>query len=169
MRVLGIDPGSNCTGYGIVESDRNTLKSIHWGSIKSKSRTPFPERLKAIYDDLTRVIDEYKPEVVAIEDLFFAVNAQSTIKLGQTRGVALLAAVNASLTVAEYTPLEVKLSIVGYGRADKNQVRDMVTTLLRLKSKPEPLDASDALAVAICHLHNHGTSNRLKEALSSRR
>lgn len=169
MRVLGIDPGSNCTGYGVVESHGNSLKSIHWGSIKTKPKALFPDRLKSIYDELTRVVGEFQPDIVAIEDLFFAVNAQSTIKLGQTRGVAILAAVNAKLAIAEYTPLEVKLSVVGYGRADKNQVRDMVTALLGLRKKPEPLDASDALAVAICHLHNQKTSKRLQEALSSRR
>lgn len=169
MRVMGIDPGSNCTGYGIVETNQNRLEGVHWGSIKGKTKASFPERLKAIYDALTGVIEEFEPQIVAVEDLFFAVNAKSTIKLGQTRGVALLAAVNAGLTLAEYTPLEVKLSLVGYGRADKNQVRDMVTALLRLKSKPEPFDASDALAVAICHLHNLGTANRLQQASSPRR
>lgn len=169
MRVMGIDPGSNCTGYGIVESTQNRLEGIHWGSIKSKPKASFPERLKTIYDVLTGVIQEFEPDIVAVEDLFFAVNAKSTIKLGQTRGVALLAAVNAGLTLAEYTPLEIKQSLVGYGRADKNQVRDMVTALLRLKKKPEPFDASDALAVAICHLHNRGAAQRLRLASLQRR
>jgi len=162
MRVMGIDPGSLCTGYGIVEETGRQLASIHYGSIKSHSKNPFAYRLKTIYDGLASVMEEYQPDAVAVEDLFFAVNAKSTIKLGQTRGVALLAAAQADITLAEYTPLEVKQSVVGYGRADKHQVRDMVTAILKLQQKPEPLDASDALAVAICHLHSYQARARLK-------
>ncbi len=162
MRVMGIDPGSLCTGYGIVEEAGGQLTSIHFGSIKSQSKTPFAHRLKAIYDGLIVVIEAYRPDAVAVEDVFFAANAKSTIKLGQTRGVALLAAVNTDIALAEYTPLEVKQSVVGYGRADKHQVQDMVTALLKLKEKPEPLDASDALAVAICHLHSYQARARLQ-------
>lgn len=169
MRVMGIDPGSNCTGYGIVDEHKGKLQVIHWGSVKSKARQPLSKRLKGIYDELVLVIEEFEPQVVAVEDIFFAVNAKSTIKLGQTRGVILLAAEMAALELAEYTPLEVKQSVVGFGRADKNQVRDMVTALLRLKEKPEPFDASDALAVAICHCHQGTTRNRLKQALSLKR
>lgn len=162
MRVMGIDPGSLCTGYGIVEEAGGRLTSVHFGSIASKSKSPFAHRLKMIYDGLALVMEEYQPDAVAVEDLFFAANAKSTIKLGQTRGVALLAAVKADITLAEYTPLEVKQSVVGYGRADKRQVRDMVTAILKLQQKPEPLDASDALAVAICHLHSYHAKARLK-------
>ena len=169
MRVMGIDPGSNCTGYGIVEEHKGKLQVVHWGSVKIKARQPFAKRLKTIYDELALVIEEFEPQVAAVEDLFFAVNAKSTIKLGQARGVILLVAEKASLEIAEYTPLEIKQSVVGYGHADKNQVRDMVTALLHLKEKPEPLDASDALAVAICHCHNSTTRNRLKQALSLKR
>ena len=159
---MGIDTGSLCTGYGIVEETGGNLAPIHFGSIKSKSRSPFADRLKTIYDGLITVIEKYQPDTVAVEDVFFATNAKSTIKLGQTRGVALLAAANTNTALAEYTPLEVKQSIVGYGRADKHQVQDMVTALLKLKQKPEPLDASDALAVAICHLHSYQARERLK-------
>ena len=162
MRVMGIDPGSLCTGYGIVEETGGRLTSVHFGSIASKAKSPFEQRLKSIYDGLASMIKEFQPDAIAVEDIFFATNAKSTIKLGQTRGVALLAAAQAEITLAEYTPLEVKQSVVGYGRADKRQVRDMVTAILKLQQKPEPLDVSDALAVAICHLHSYQAKARLK-------
>ena len=162
MRVMGIDPGSLCTGYGIVEETGGRLTSIHFGSIASKSKSPFAHRLKTIYDGLASVMEEFQPDTVAVEEVFFATNPKSTLKLGQTRGVALLAAAKADITLAEYSPLEVKQSVVGYGRADKRQVRDMVTAILKLKAKPEPLDVSDALAVAICHLHSYQARARLK-------
>lgn len=162
MRVMGIDPGSLCTGYGLVDEAGSKLIPVHFGTVKSHPKQPFAQRLKTIYDGLTAVIEEYQPDAVAVEDVFFATNAKSTIKLGQTRGVALLAAVNHRIELAEYSPLEVKQSIAGYGRADKQQVQAMVTKLLQLKQKPEPLDASDALAVAICHLHSYKARARLK-------
>lgn len=162
MRVMGIDPGSLCTGYGIVEETGGRLTSVHFGSIASKAKSPFEQRLKSIYDGLASMIEEFQPDAIAVEDIFFAANAKSTIKLGQTRGVALLAAAQAEITLAEYTPLEVKQSVVGYGRADKRQVRDMVTAILKLQQKPEPLDVSDALAIAICHLHTYKAKARLK-------
>jgi len=164
MRVLGIDPGSICTGYGIVEESAGKLRVVHWGSVHNNSKKDFPSRLKNIYDELVAVIREFSPDSVAVEDMFFSNNARSALKLGQTRGVAILSAVNENLTVTEYSPLEVKQSVVGYGRADKEQVRDMVTRLLNLKEKPEPFDASDALAVAICHLHISASNARLKAA-----
>ncbi len=162
MRVMGIDPGSNCTGYGIVEETRGQLRAVHWGGIRNNARKPFPERLKHIYGGLVEVIREYAPDCVAVEDLFFASNAKSALKLGQTRGATLLAAVNEDRAVAEYSPLEVKQSVVGYGRADKIQVQTMVTALLGLKQKPEPFDAADALAIAICHLHTASHNARLR-------
>ena len=161
---MGIDPGSGCTGYGIVEEINSTLKVVHWGSIKSKSRQPFPGRLKYIYDELTNVIRKFNPDHVAIEDMFFAVNVKSALKLGQTRGIAILSAVNECKPIAEYSPLEVKQSVVGYGRAEKEQVQSMVISLLQLKEKPEPLDASDALAVSICHINTITASLRIKAA-----
>ena len=161
---MGIDPGSNCTGYGIIEEIDSTLKVIHWGSVKSRPRQPFPQRLKFIYDELITVIQRFNPDEVAIEDMFFSANVKSTLKLGQTRGVALLSAVNKEKPVFEYSPLEVKQSVVGYGRAEKSQVQDMVTSILRLKEKPEPLDASDALAVAICHIHANTINSKIKAA-----
>ena len=163
MRVMGIDPGSNCTGFGIVEEVKGNLCAVHWSSVRSSPKDTFPKRLKHIYDELTIAMKEYSPDVVVIEDLFYATNVKTVIKLGQTRGVALLAAANSGLQIAEYSPLEIKQSVVGYGRADKNQVQDMVTTLLRLKEKPNPLDASDALAAAICHIHNDGLQQKIKQ------
>ena len=161
---MGIDPGSSCTGYGIIEEVNSSIKVVHWGSVKSKPRHPFPQRLKSIYDKLSMVIRKFNPDEVAIEDMFFSNNVKSALKLGQTRGIAVLSAVNEGKPVAEYSPLEVKQSVVGYGRAEKTQVQDMVTSLLRLKEKPEPLDASDALAVAICHIHATTTNLRIKTA-----
>ena len=164
MRVMGIDPGSSCTGYGIIEEIKSSLKVVHWGSVRSKSRQPFPQRLKFIYDELCMVIRKFDPDEVAIEDMFFATNVKSALKLGQTRGVAVLSAVNEEKPIFEYSPLEVKQSVVGYGRAEKFQVQDMVTSILKLKEKPEPLDASDALAVAICHIHSTTVNLRINTA-----
>jgi crossover junction endodeoxyribonuclease RuvC len=164
MRVMGIDPGSNCTGFGVVEEVKGNLQAVHWSSVRTSPKADFPQRIKHIYDELVIAMEKFTPEAVAVEDLFYATNVKTVIKLAQTRGVALLAAVNCGLRVAEYSPLEIKQSVVGYGRADKNQVQDMVTTLLRLKEKPEPLDASDALAAAICHIHNDGLQQKIKRA-----
>jgi len=160
---MGIDPGSNCTGFGIVEEIKGNLNAVHWSSVRSTSKDTFPKRLKRIYNELTIAIEKFSPDIVAVEDLFYATNVKTVIKLGQTRGVALLAAVNNDLQVAEYSPLQIKQSVVGYGRADKNQVQNMVTTLLRLKEKPDPFDASDALAAAICHIHHDGLQQRIKQ------
>jgi crossover junction endodeoxyribonuclease RuvC len=161
MRVMGIDPGSNCTGFGIVEERAGRLVHIHYGSIRSRAGQPFADRLKAIYSGLTQTIRDFSPDAVAVEDLFFATNVKSALKLGQTRGVTLIAAINENKPLAEYSPLEVKQSVVGYGRADKIQVQDMVTTLLGLAEKPHPFDAADALAVAICHIHTAKSRKRL--------
>ncbi len=161
---MGIDPGSNCTGFGIVDEIKGDLHPVHWNSVRSSPKDTFPDRLKRIYDELVLAMENFKPHVVAVEDLFYATNVKTVIKLGQTRGVTLLAAVNSGIEVAEYSPLEIKQSVVGYGRADKNQVRDMVSILLRLKEKPEPFDASDALAVAICHIHNAELKQKIKLA-----
>ena len=160
---MGIDPGSNCTGFGIVEEIKGNLNAVHWNSVRSTAKDTFPERLKHIYNELVIAMEKFSPDIVAVEDLFYATNVKTVIKLGQTRGVALLAAANSGLQVAEYSPLQIKQSVVGYGRADKNQVQDMVTTLLRLKEKPDPFDASDALAAAICHIHHDELQQRIKQ------
>ncbi len=166
MRVLGIDPGSIITGYGIVEKNGNDLKTLKWGAIRTKRNQSFPEKLKKIYDDLTEIIKTYEPSVAAIENIFFAENAKSALKLGQVRGATILASINSGLETAEYTPLEIKQSITGYGRADKTQIQIMVTKLLCLKETPKPLDASDALAVAICHLHSAAFKKSIRQVSS---
>lgn len=161
MRVLGIDCGTELTGYGVVElSPNGTLGCLSCGVIKLSLRDPLPARLATIFDRLNIIISEYRPEHVAIEDVFYAVNVKSALKLGQVRGVAMLAASSAGLQVAEYAPLAIKSAVVGYGRAEKPQVQHMVTRLLRLSEIPEPPDAADALAIAICHLHTAATMQR---------
>jgi len=161
MRVLGIDCGGEYTGYGVVEMDvRGTLCCLACGAIKLSPREALPRRLSRIFVQLGEIIAEHRPEEVAIEDVFYALNVKSALKLGQVRGVAMLAAAAAGLEVAEYSPLTIKSSVVGYGRAEKQQVQHMVTRLLELPAPPEPMDASDALAIAICHLHTVGTLSR---------
>jgi crossover junction endodeoxyribonuclease RuvC len=161
MRVLGIDCGGEHTGYGVVEMDaRGRLCCLASGAIKLSAREALPRRLSRIFTRLGEIIAEHRPDEVAIEDVFYALNVKSALKLGQIRGVAMLAAATAGLEVAEYSPLTIKSSVVGYGRAEKHQVQDMVTRLLGLPTPPEPMDASDALAIAICHLHTVGTLRR---------
>lgn len=161
MRVLGIDCGGECTGYGVVEMhSTGKLSCLACGAIKLSPREKLPTRLSRIYMHLGAIISEYQPDEVAIEDVFYALNVKSALKLGQVRGVAMLAAASAGLEVSEYSPLTIKSSVVGYGRAEKQQVQHMVTHLLDLSTPPEPLDASDALAIAICHLHTIGTLAR---------
>ncbi len=153
MRVLGIDPGSDRTGYGCIDSDGHRHRLVLCGAITAGIKDAFPDKLAAIHRALTDILAECQPECVAIENLFYAANVRSALKLGHARGVAMLAAVEAGLPVIEYTPAEIKRAIVGYGRAEKPQVGRMVKLLLGLTSVPRPHDASDALAVAICHLH----------------
>lgn len=161
MRVLGIDCGGEYTGYGVVEiHPDNRLGCLTCGAIKLSPRETLPRRLSRIYMQLGAIISEHQPDEVAIEDVFYALNVKSALKLGQVRGVAMLAAAAAGLEVAEYSPLSIKSSVVGYGRAEKHQVQQMVTRLLDLSAPPEPMDASDALAIAICHLHTLGTLTR---------
>lgn len=161
MRVLGIDCGGEYTGYGIVEMHPGgKLTCMTCGAIKLSPRDPLPRRLSSIYMHLGAIISEHQPDEVAIEDVFYALNVKSALKLGQVRGVAMLAAASAGLEVAEYSPLTIKSSVVGYGRAEKQQVQHMVTRLLELAEPPETMDASDALAIAICHLHTAGTLHR---------
>jgi crossover junction endodeoxyribonuclease RuvC len=158
MRVLGIDCGGEFTGYGVVEqAAAGDLRYVICGTIKLSARKPLPERLRQVYDGLHAVISEFRPDEVAIEDVFYAVNAKSALKLGQVRGVAMLVAAACQLPVAEYAPLSIKSAVVGYGRAEKSQVQHMVRQLLNLSAPPDSPDAADALAIAICHLHTAGT------------
>jgi len=161
MRVLGIDCGTEYTGYGVVElCPDGKLLCLACGAVKLSSREPMPARLSTIFDSLGAIIVEHRPDRVAIEDVFYALNVKSALKLGQVRGVAMLAASSAGLEVAEYSPLSIKSAVVGYGRAEKQQVQHMVTRLLNLAEIPEPPDAADALAIAICHLHTSATLER---------
>src|SRR5690348_13447277 len=161
MRVLGIDCGSEYTGYGVVEdAPGHRLFCCTCGAIRLRSRDAMALKLQQIYSQLSDVIAEHQPDEVAIEDVFYALNVKSALKLGQVRGVAMLAAASAGLEVTEYSPLTIKSSVVGYGRAEKQQVQHMVTRLLELPEPPETLDASDALAIAICHLHTIATLQR---------
>ena len=154
MRVFGIDPGSERTGYGCVDSDGRRHILVKCGAVRAGAAPTFPDQLSVIYRELTALLAEYRPECVAIENIFHAVNARTALKLGHARGVAMLAAIEAGVAVVEYTPAEIKRSVVGYGRAEKPQVAQMVKVLLGLDAIPKPHDATDALAVAICHLHN---------------
>ncbi len=161
MRAMGIDCGGEYTGYGVVEQDaQGELHHILCGAIHLDPRKPLPVRLNEIFNQLRAIIGIHCPDTVAIEDVFYAVNAKSALKLGQVRGVALLAAASCGIEVAEYAPLAIKSAVVGYGKADKGQVQQMVTRLLRLPEAPEPQDVSDALAIAICHLHTSATLRR---------
>ena len=161
MRVLGIDCGGEFTGYGVVEQDAaGQLHCIAEDAIRLSPREPLPLRLKKIFDGLCGAIERHRPDVVAIEDVFYAVNAKSALKLGQVRGVAMLSAAHCGLPVAEYAPLSIKSAVVGYGKAEKTQVQAMITSLLRLPAPPQSPDAADALAIAICHLHTAGTLSR---------
>src|SRR6516164_4605508 len=161
MRVLGIDCGGEYTGYGVVEIHPNgNLSCLTCGAIKLSQREKLPIRLSRIYMHLGAIISEHQPDEVAIEDVFYALNVKSALKLGQVRGVAMLAAAAPGLEVFEYAPLPIKSSVRGYARAEKQQGQHMVTRLPGRRVPPEPLDASDALAIAICHLHTVGTLQR---------
>jgi len=160
MRVLGIDPGTVTSGYGLVDGSGGKLGFVAAGGITTSAKLTFPERLKRIYDGLDGVMEEHNPDAVALESVFFAKNVQSALKLGHARGVAVLAAVNRGIPVFEYSALQIKQSVVGYGAAEKPQVQKMVKALLNLKELPKPHDASDALAAAICHINSikHGAA-----------
>lgn len=161
MKILGIDPGYAIVGFGIVEYKGNKFTPIEYGAITTDNEMPFPERLKYIYDRTIDIINMHKPEFLSIEELFFNTNVKTAIAVGHARGVLLLAAQNLGVPIYEYTPLQIKQAVTGYGRADKNQVQQMVKTLLSLQKVPKPDDTADALAVAVCHAHsyNPNTSN----------
>jgi crossover junction endodeoxyribonuclease RuvC len=164
MRVMGIDCGSEYTGFGVVEQQGHQLSCVTCGAIKLSPRDKLPRKLARIFDELTATIAACRPEMVAIEDVFYAANVKSALKLGEVRGVAMLAASSSGLEVASYAPTAIKSAVVGYGRAEKSQVQQMVMRLLRLEAPPEPADAADALAIAICHLHTAATLARQQGA-----
>jgi crossover junction endodeoxyribonuclease RuvC len=166
MRVFGIDCGTEFTGYGVVEVDEaartQKLRPLCAGAIKLSKKDHAAARLAIVYAELMALMEMWEPEIVAIEEVFFSANAKSALKLGQVRGVAMLAAANCGLPVAEYAPLSIKSAVVGYGLAAKEQVQFMVARLLELERAPEPADAADALAIAICHIHHAQTAESLR-------
>jgi len=160
MKTLGIDPGTAIMGFGLVEDDSRNLKAVEYGCIRTtKDKSPH-ERLLDLYKRLEEIIREFRPDYLAVEKLFFSTNIKTAMSVGEARGVILLSAARAGLKVAEYTPLQVKMAITGYGKADKRQIQQMVKTLLKLKVIPRPDDAADALAIAICHLHSYNMEKK---------
>ncbi len=163
MRILGIDPGYAILGWGIVDMKGNHFEVVSYGAVTTEAGEPMPDRLKVLYHSLMELIAEYEPEVAAIEELFFNTNSKTAIMVGQARGVAVLACANCGLEIEEYTPLQIKQALTGYGRADKNQVQMMVKTILHLKEAPKPDDTADALAAAICQGHSGDARKRLRK------
>ena len=159
MKILGVDPGSRTLGWGIVEGSGLKYRGVAYGTVKTDPKTDFAQRLAKIYSDLSQIIEDFSPDVLSIEEAFYAQNVKVALKLGQVRGVVLLLGENSGLGIAEYSPRLVKKTVVGYGNAEKEQVQEMVKTLLKMKTRPEPHDASDALAIAICHFHHMGSGD----------
>lgn len=157
MRIIGIDPGYAIIGYGIVDYNANHFTVVDYGAVTTKAHTPFEQRLCDIYTGLNQLISTYKPDAMSIEKLFFNTNTTTAIDVAQARGVIVLTAAQAGIRIAQYTPLQVKQSVVGYGRAEKKQVQEMTRLMLGLKSVPKPDDTADALALAICHAHSAGS------------
>ena len=154
MRILGIDPGYAIMGYGVLDYNGNRFKTVGYGSVETEAGLPMPERLKLLYDGLTEIIQKYEPDEVSIEELFFNRNVTTAIGVGEARGVAMRACVEGGLVVSEYTPMQIKQALVGYGKAEKAQVQMMVKTILNLPEVPKPDDTADAVAAAICHAHS---------------
>ncbi|MFQ5824843.1 MAG: crossover junction endodeoxyribonuclease RuvC [bacterium] len=168
MRILGVDPGTVITGFGVLEKKQNECFIVDYGILNLSSQKQFSKRLQKIYDGISGVINLYQPDEFAIEDIFYAENARVALKMGHARGVAILAAVNHHLPTSEYSPREIKQSVVGNGGASKEQVQRMVQQILRMDKIPEPYDAADAIAVALCHLHHLESKNDLPCARSNR-
>ena len=158
MRILGIDPGYAIVGYGVIDYQNTRFSVVDYGAILTEAGTPFNVRLEQIYDEACAVMQRWKPEAMAIEKLFYNTNAKTVIDVGQARGALILAAQKCGLRIAEYTPLQVKQSVVGYGRAEKKQVQEMTKLILNLPKIPKPDDTADALAIAICHAHAGGSA-----------
>lgn len=165
MVIVGIDPGTATTGYGVVELREGRIGARDFGVIRTPAGVPLPQRLKFIYDNIGRLLDEHAPSVIVVEQLFFSRNTTSAFAVGQARGVLLLAAAQRHVDVVEYTPMEVKVGVTGQGRATKEQVAFMVRALLSLDRTPRPDDAADALAMALCHAYRAGAEGRTRRAL----
>lgn len=165
MRALGVDVGTAITGWGVVEKDsiNQKLTSVAHGAITTKADTPMPERLEIIFNELCEVIDTYQPEEMGVESLFLFKNQKTVISVGQARGVILLSGRIKRVPIFDYTPLQVKTAVTGYGRAEKKQIQKMIKLLLKLEQEPKPDDVADALAVAICHIHSRRTTDLLPE------
>ena len=155
MLIMGIDPGIAISGYGIISGECNDCRIVEYGVIRTPATLEIPQRLRQIHEGYMKLLEKYKPDSVAIEELFFNKNAKTIITVGQARGAALLAAALSNIEVFEYTPLQVKQAIVGYGRADKHQVQQMIKVYFHLDELPKPDDAADALAVAVCHMNSY--------------
>lgn len=163
MRILGIDPGIAIVGFGFIDRIGSRLVPVQYGSIQTKAHTDPAVRLNEVYESLLHLIETYKPDAVAIEKLFFNRNVTTALTVAQARGVMMLAAVQQGLEITEYTPLQVKQAIVGYGQAEKRQVQEMVRMFLKLKAAPKPDDVADALAIAICHAHASTIQSKINE------
>ncbi len=157
MIILGIDPGYAIVGWGVIEYTSNRFTVVDYGAVTTEAGTPFNDRLKAVYDGINSIMKRYSPEALSIEKLFYNTNAKTVIDVAQARGVINLAAVQNNIPIFEYTPLQVKQSVVGYGRAEKKQVQEMTRVILKLAKIPKPDDTADALAMAICHAHASGS------------
>ena len=160
MRILGIDPGYAIIGLGMIDYTGNKFTTIAYDAITTDAGTPTPQRLQKIYRALTLYIEKYKPDAIAVEELFFNSNQKTAIHVAQARGVIIVAAVNSGVELFEYTPLQIKQAVTGYGRADKTQIQQMTKMLLNLNAVPKPDDVADGLAVAICHAHSNKLNNR---------
>ena len=157
MIILGIDPGYAIVGWGVIEYNANRFSVVDFGAVTTEAGTPFNDRLKAVYDGINDIMKRYSPDALSIEKLFYNTNAKTVIDVAQARGVINLAAVQNNIPIFEYTPLQVKQSVVGYGRAEKKQVQEMTRVILKLEKVPKPDDTADALAMAICHAHASGS------------
>jgi crossover junction endodeoxyribonuclease RuvC len=154
MIILGIDPGIAITGYGVIKYEGNKFNVIDYGAVTTEAKIPMPQRLSVINIELSALIEKYKPDAFAVEELFFNKNVKTALTVGHARGVILFTAYNHGLNIFEYTPLQVKQAVVGYGRAEKQQIQQMVKILLNLREIPKPDDVADALAIALCHAHS---------------
>lgn len=157
MRILGIDPGIGRTGWGVIASEQGNLRALNYGCVETPAGMDMEKRLQVLYEQISRIIHEEKPDALAIEDLFFNTNAKTALVVGQARGVVLLVASQNNLSLGVYTPLQVKIAVTGYGRAEKGQVGQMVKTILKLTNIPKPDDTADALAIAITHAFSYKT------------
>ena len=169
MRVLGIDPGSETLGWGVVEGSGLKYSLVDYGTVKSNPRQAFSKRLLNVYRGVEEIFEKFSPDVLSIEEAFYAVNVGVALKLGQVRGLMLLLAEQRGVEIAEYSPRLIKQTVVGYGNAEKHQVQEMVRLLLKMKTAPTPHDAADALAIAICHFHHAGMQDKIRDAKAGKR